>query len=69
MLAEAGPQAETLKAEIAARLESVRSPFRTAEAFLVEDIIDPARTRPVLTEWVHDAYAVLDPGPRSTTRP
>ncbi|MFI7150288.1 carboxyl transferase domain-containing protein [Nonomuraea sp. NPDC050022] len=69
LLAEAGPEAETLKAEIAERLEAVRSPFRTAEAFLVEDIIDPARTRPVLTEWVHDAYAVLDPGPRHTTRP
>ncbi|MEV0595353.1 acyl-CoA carboxylase subunit beta [Nonomuraea cavernae] len=69
MLAEAGPEAATLKAEIAARLEAVRSPFRTAEAFLVEDIIDPAGTRPVLTEWVRDAYAVLEPGPRAATRP
>ncbi|WP_205315134.1 acyl-CoA carboxylase subunit beta [Nonomuraea lactucae] len=69
MLTEAGPEAESLKAEIAARLEAVRSPFRTAEAFLVEDIIDPSRTRPILTEWVRDAYAVLEPGPRATTRP
>jgi acetyl-CoA carboxylase carboxyltransferase component len=69
LLAEAGPEAEKLKAEIAERLESVRSPFRTAEAFLVEDIIDPSHTRPLLTEWIHDAYAVLDPGPRHTTRP
>ncbi|MFC4111987.1 acyl-CoA carboxylase subunit beta [Nonomuraea zeae] len=69
LLAEAGEEAATLKAEIAERLEAVRSPFRTAEAFLVEDIIDPAETRPALTDWVHDAYAALDPGPRSTTRP
>ena len=51
--------AEALKAEIAERLEAVRSPFRTAESFLVEDIIDPSHTRPLLCEWVHDAYAVL----------
>ncbi|MFB4281378.1 acyl-CoA carboxylase subunit beta [Nonomuraea sp. MTCD27] len=69
MLAEAGPEAAALKAEIAGRLEAVRSPFRTAEAFLVEDIIDPAHTRPALTEWVHDAYAVLDPGPNPAARP
>lgn len=69
LLAEAGPDAAALKAEIAERLEAVRSPFRTAEAFLVEDIIDPAETRPVLTDWIKDAYAVLDLGPRGTTRP
>ncbi len=51
--------AEALKAEIAQRLEAVRSPFRTAEAFLVEDIVDPAQTRPLLCEWIADAYAVL----------
>ncbi|MFK4034231.1 acyl-CoA carboxylase subunit beta [Nonomuraea wenchangensis] len=69
LLAEAGEDAAALKAEIAGRLEAVRSPFRTAEAFLVEDIIDPADTRPLLTDWVKDAYAALEPGPRSTTRP
>ncbi|MER7365411.1 acyl-CoA carboxylase subunit beta [Nonomuraea wenchangensis] len=69
LLAEAGEDAAALKAEIAERLEAVRSPFRTAEAFLVEDIIDPADTRPLLTDWVKDAYAALEPGPRSTTRP
>jgi propionyl-CoA carboxylase beta chain len=69
LLAEAGPDAAALKAEIAERLEAVRSPFKTAEAFLVEDIIDPAETRPVLTEWIHDAYAVLDLGPNRTARP
>ncbi|GAA4091322.1 acyl-CoA carboxylase subunit beta [Nonomuraea soli] len=69
MLAEAGEEAAALKAEIAARLEAVRSPFRTAEAFLVEDIVDPAMTRPLLADWVRDAYEVLEPGPRPLTRP
>jgi len=38
-------------ADIRARLDKVRSPFRTAEAFLVEDIIDPRETRPLLCEF------------------
>ncbi len=42
---------EALRREIAARFERVRSPFRTAEAFLVEEIIDPRQTRPLLCEF------------------
>jgi acetyl-CoA carboxylase carboxyltransferase component len=71
MLAQAGPDAERMRAEIAERLESVRSPFRTAESFLVEEIVDPADTRPLLCEWVGWAYAELATetlGPRPTTR-
>ena len=64
MLAEAGDEAEQLKAEITERLEAVRSPFRTAESFLVEDIIDPADTRPLLTDWAESAYDVLATSPR-----
>jgi propionyl-CoA carboxylase beta chain len=64
MLAEAGERAEEVKAEIAGRLEAVRSPFRTAESFLVEDIIDPADTRPLLCEWVTGAYESLATTPR-----
>jgi acetyl-CoA carboxylase carboxyltransferase component len=60
MLAES-PDAAALKDEIAARLESVRSPFRTAEAFLVEEIVDPADTRPLLCDWVAQAYASMPP--------
>jgi acetyl-CoA carboxylase carboxyltransferase component len=54
---------EALKAEIAERLEAVRSPFRTAEAFLVEDIVDPADTRPLLCDWAAGAYQTLAAGP------
>ncbi|HET7531288.1 MAG TPA: carboxyl transferase domain-containing protein [Mycobacteriales bacterium] len=69
MLAEAGPDAERLKAEIAGRLEPVRSPYRTAEAFLVEDVVDPARTRPLLCDWVTSAYDVLAATPRPAPPP
>ncbi len=37
---------------------AIQSPFRTAEAFGIEDIIDPRDTRPVLCDWVQMAYAV-----------
>ncbi|HBF42184.1 MAG TPA: carboxyl transferase, partial [Desulfobacteraceae bacterium] len=37
---------------------AVGSPFRTAEAFGIEDIIDPRDTRPLLCEWIKMAYDV-----------
>ena len=37
---------------------AVASPFRTAEAFGIEDIIDPRDTRRLLCEWVEMAYDV-----------
>lgn len=52
----ADPQA--LRQEIEAKLNQVRSPFRTAEAFGIEDIIDPRETRPLLCDWVEQAYTV-----------
>ncbi|HZD65666.1 MAG TPA: carboxyl transferase domain-containing protein [Acidimicrobiales bacterium] len=45
--------------EIRAGLDAIRSPFRTAERFGIEELIDPRDTRPLLCEWVHDAYALL----------
>jgi len=35
------------------------SPFRTAEHFGVQDIIDKRESRALLCEWVHDAYRLL----------
>jgi acetyl-CoA carboxylase carboxyltransferase component len=55
VLAEA-PDPVVARAELLERLQAVRSPFRTAESFLVEDIIDPADTRPILCRWVRIAY-------------
>ena len=37
----------------------IASPFRTAEAFNIEDIIDPRETRPVLCDFVETAQDVL----------
>jgi len=53
---EAAPDRAARLAEIEARLNAVRSPFRTAEAFGIEEIIDPRDTRPLLTDWVTLAY-------------
>ncbi len=53
---EAAPDRDKLMKEIEARLNTVRSPFRTAEAFGVEEIIDPRDTRPLLCDWVELAY-------------
>jgi acetyl-CoA carboxylase carboxyltransferase component len=57
------PEAE-LKA-LYRKFEAMRSPFRTAEAFIAEEIIDPRDTRPLVVEFVHHAYRVLKAEPRS----
>ena len=51
-------------AEIKARLERVRSPFRTAEHYGVEAIIDPRETRAELCEFAEMAQRALKPGRR-----
>ena len=38
-------------ARIKQNLTAATSPFRTAEQFLIEDIIDPRETRPLLCEF------------------
>ena len=47
------------EAEIEAELRAFASPFRTAEAFGVEDIVDPRETRPYLCRFVEAAQAKL----------
>ena len=54
---------ETLSAEIEERLNRVRNPFRTAEAYLVEEIIDPRDTRPLLCEFANLAAPLRRTGP------
>ena len=49
---EASKDPETKLEQIKDRLAKVTSPFRTAEQFLVEDIIDPRETRARLCEFV-----------------
>jgi acetyl-CoA carboxylase carboxyltransferase component len=52
-------------AEITERLNRLRSPFRAAEVFMPEEIIDPRRTRPLLCEFAEIAAPLRTPG---TTR-
>jgi methylmalonyl-CoA decarboxylase subunit alpha len=54
--------------EIEARLRPFASPFRSAEAFAIEDIIDPRETRPIICRLVDLAAATLghDLGPKGT---
>ena len=60
---EAAADPEALLAELRARMEAVRSPFRTADAFLAEEIIDPRDTRPLLCEYANLAQRLLKTGP------
>jgi len=65
-LAQAKDPAEHL-AEIKQRLNRVRSPFRSAEHFEVEEIIDPRDTRRYLCRWAELATRSVKAGPVSFT--
>ncbi len=54
--------------ELEEMLDALSSPFRTAEAFNIEDIIDPRETRPMLSEFMELAQPILETqlGPTST---
>jgi acetyl-CoA carboxylase carboxyltransferase component len=56
---EASEHPDARRREIEEMLDSLRSPFRTAEAFGIEEIIDPRDTRPLLCEWVETAYRAV----------
>lgn len=56
---EAADDPEAKRAEFEAKLQAIASPFRTAEAFNIEEIIDPRETRPLLCDFVGMAQNVL----------
>jgi acetyl-CoA carboxylase carboxyltransferase component len=56
---EAAPDPKAKRSEIMARLNALASPFRTAETFGVEEIIDPRDSRPLLCQFVAAAQPVL----------
>ena len=58
--AAADPEAK--RQEIEERLNKLRSPLRSAEAFLIEEMIDPRDTRPLLCEFVNLASRVRQTG-------
>lgn len=63
---EAAEDPVKLRAEIDERLNLVRSPFRTAEKFGIEEIIDPRDTRKMLCEFANLAAPLRAAGPRAT---
>lgn len=56
---EAAPDPAAREAEIEVELAALTSPFRMAEAFAVEDIIDPRETRAYLCTFIETAYSTL----------
>lgn len=48
----AAPNPKIREKELESELRAYASPFRTAEAFAVEEIIDPSETRPILCEYI-----------------
>ena len=56
-------------AELEQALQPLRDPFRTAEHFSVEEIVDPRDTRPILCEWAGRAHELAtiqrQEGPRT----
>ncbi len=64
---ESSPNPDARRKEIEDNLNRFRSPLRTAEAFGIEEIIDPRDTRRLLCEWVGQAYELLpsELGPKS----
>ena len=54
---------EAARAEIEQRLDAARSPFRTAEVFMIEEIVDPRETRPLVCEFANLAAPVRGAGP------
>ena len=60
---EAAEDPDQKRQEIEARVRSLTSPFRSAEAFVIEDIIDPAQTRARLEEFVRLSAKFRQPKP------
>lgn len=70
---ESAQDPKAREAEIEAQLRAAASPFRTAEAFGVEEIIDPRETRALLCRFIEAAQGkmqtLLGPKPKVGVRP
>lgn len=67
-LAEADDPA-ALRAELDARIESVRGPLGPLNRFQLEELIDPRDTRRYICEWVVNAYRQVSQPNRLISRP
>jgi len=70
---QSSPDPDARRSEIEERLRQLCSPFRTAEAFGVEEMVDPRDTRLILCDFVKTAYGItagqLGPKSREGIRP
>jgi acetyl-CoA carboxylase carboxyltransferase component len=70
---ESAPDPAAREREIEAELKQLASPFRTAEAFAIEDLIDPRETRPYLCQFIDSMQgrlaSQLGPKYRAGVRP
>jgi acetyl-CoA carboxylase carboxyltransferase component len=55
---EAAPDPNAERERIEQRLEKLNSPFRAGESMWYDEMIDPRETRPMLCEFVKQAYEV-----------
>jgi acetyl-CoA carboxylase carboxyltransferase component len=60
---DAADDREEKLAEIEQRLNKLRSPFRSAENFLIEEIVDPRDTRALLCDFADSAAPLRATGP------
>ncbi len=56
---ESSPDPAARRKELEDDLQQYRSPLRTAEAFGIEEIIDPRDTRALLCGWIETVYDML----------
>ncbi len=56
---ESADDPDAKREEIEARLQAISSPMRNAHAFGIENMIDPRQTRPILAEFMADAWRLL----------
>ena len=61
---ESAEDRDSKLAEIEERVRSLSSPFRSAEAFVIENVVDPVNTRPLLEEFIDVSAPLLKAGPR-----
>ena len=64
---ESAPDPEAKLEEIETRLNKLRSPFRTAESFWIEEIIDARKTRSLMVEFANLAAPARRAGPSTFT--
>ena len=64
---DSAPDREAKLREIEIRLNKLRSPFRTAETFWIEEIIDARKTRPLIVEFVNLSAPVRNTGKAAFT--